>query len=162
MNQGPVSIIITIALVALVVWRNSRPQRVTMARFWIAPVILVLLSGFLIYQTLVIAADQGALLAGVVIVGLALGVPLGVARGHHSQVRLTDTPGVFYIDPSMIVMLIWAGAFAVRYGIRFFLPNSGALGLVVGDGFLAFAIASVIAARIMIFRKYEAMRAQAA
>lgn len=161
--QGSIlNVITTIAVVALLVWRNSRPQKVTVARFWLAPALLVVITGFMVYSTFAVARDQLALAGVSLVVGALLGIPLGIVRGHHSAVRLTDQPGVFYIDPSLIVMMIWLAAFAVRFGLRFILPNAGTAALAVSDGFVVFAIASVLAARVMIFQKYQALRAQAA
>jgi hypothetical protein len=56
------------------------------------------------------------------------------------------------------VMLIWLGAFGIRYAIRIFLPTAGDLTLGVSDGLLVFALTSVIVARIVIFRKYLTLK----
>ncbi len=158
-HLNPTNIVLTLMVLALVVYRNSRPQRMTVGRFWIFPGIVILMTAFLMYST--IATVPGVVMAGAIasLIGLALGIPLGIARGHHSQVRLGDTPGTFVVDPSIVVMVIWLGAFAVRFIVRMYVPNAGPLFLGVTDGLVVFAVASVVTARIVIFRKYQALLA---
>ena len=154
----PTNVAITLAVLALVVYRNSRPQRMTVARFWILPGIVVLMTAFLMWSTLA-ASVPGVLVAGLIasVVGVALGIPVGIARGHHSNVKLGTSPGTFIVEPSIVVMLIWIGAFAVRYAVRLLLPNAGAMTLAATDGLVLFAVTSVLVARIVIFRKYLAL-----
>jgi hypothetical protein len=146
----------TVLILALVVYRNSRPQTMTAGRFWIFPGIVVVLTIWLMWVTLA-APVPGVAVAGAIAsaIGLVLGIPLGIARGHHSKVRLGDRPGTFVIDPSMVVMAIWLGAFVARYAVRMYLPNAGPMALGATDGLLIFAIASVITSRVVIFRKYQ-------
>jgi hypothetical protein len=149
-----------LAVVGLVVYRNSRPQKMTVGAFWIFPVLVVVLTGWLMWTTLAIHVP-GVFLAGGIasIVGLALGIPLGIARGHHSNVRLGERPGTFVVDPSIVVMLIWLGAFALRFIVRMYLPTAGPGLLATTDGLVVFAVASLVTARIIIFRKYQALAA---
>jgi hypothetical protein len=159
---NPMNAIITVAVLALVIFRNSRPQKMTEGRFWILPVVIVLVTGFGIYATLSAPIPGLFAAAGIAsLIGLVLGIPLGIARGHHSQVRLGDTPGTFIVDPSLVVMLIWLGAFALRFVVRLYLPNAGAMALGATDGLIVFAIAWVLTARIVVFRKYLALAAAA-
>jgi len=153
------TLIFTLLILVLIVYRNSRPQKMTISRFWIMPVLIVFLTGYVIWATL--AVGHGDLIAGVVagLIGIALGIPLGLARGHHSKVRLGEQPGTLYVDPSLVVTLIWLGAFAVRYAVRTFIPTAGPVALGATDGLLLFAVTSVLVSRIVIFRKYEALRA---
>lgn len=146
-------------VLGLVIYRNSRPQVMNEVRFWVAPVLVVLLTGFMFYGAY--ETTPGAMTFALIAsaVGLVLGIPLGIARGHHSQVRLHDKDGHFIVDPSLVVMLIWLGAFGVRFAIRAFLPHAGDLTTGISDGLVVFAVASVIVARIVIFRKYLALKA---
>lgn len=150
------TLIPTLLILALVVYRNSRPQRMTVGRFWIFPGIVVILTAWLMWSTLAAPVPGIALAAGIACaIGLVLGIPLGIARGHHSQVRLGETPGTFIVDPSIVVMLIWLGAFAVRFIVRLYLPNAGPVALGATDGLVLFAVTSVLTARIVIFGKYR-------
>jgi hypothetical protein len=149
-------------VVGLVIYRNSRPQTMNEVRFWIPPLLIILLTGFMFFGT--VEVTPGAMTYALVasLVGIVLGVPLGIARGHHSQVRLADKQGHFIVDPSLIVLLIWLGAFGARFAIRYFMPGAGDLTTGVSDGLVVFAVASVITARVVIFRKYLNMKAEAA
>ncbi len=148
----------TLLVLALVIYRTSRPQTMTAGRFWLWPGIVVVLTAWLMWVTLAAPVPGVAVAAGIAsAIGLVLGVPLGIARGHHSQVRLGTRPGTFVIDPSIVVMLIWVGAFIARFAVRMYLPNAGSVALGATDGLIVFAIASVITSRIVIFRKYQAL-----
>ena len=159
---NPATVFSTLAVLALVVFRNSRPQKMTVGRFWISPALYVVITGVLMWATLA-EPIPGLVVAGLIAsaIGLVLGIPLGIARGHHSQVRLGETPGTFIVDPSIVVMLIWLGAFAVRFAVRMYLPNAGPFAIGATDGLIVFAIASVVTARVVIFRKYQALAAAA-
>ena len=159
MNQQQVIQGISILLVlGLVIYRNSRPQVMNEVRFWFPVAIFALLTAFMFYG--ITRTEPTALTYALIAsaVGVVLGIPLGIARGHHSQVRLHDKQGHFIVDPSLIVMLIWLGAFGLRYAIRLFLPTAGDVTLGVSDGLLVFAITSVIVARIVIFKKYLSLK----
>ncbi len=150
-----------VLVMGLVIYRNSRPQTMNEVRFWIPPALVILMTAFMFYGSY--EMTPGALTYALVasVVGIVLGIPLGIARGHHSQVRLHDKDGHFIVDPSLVVMLIWLGAFGVRFGIRYFMPHAGDLTAGVSDGLVVFAVASVITARIIIFRKYLGLKAAA-
>ena len=159
MSQQQIIQGISVLLVlGLVIYRNSRPQVMNEVRFWFPVAIFAFLTAFMFYGITKTepSAMTHALIASAV--GIVLGIPLGIARGHHSQVRLHDKQGHFIVDPSLVVMLIWLGAFGLRYAIRLFLPTAGDATLGVSDGLLVFAITSVIVARIVIFRKYIALK----
>jgi hypothetical protein len=152
------TVIVVIVAVALIVLRNSRPRKMSVMRLWIAPAIFVLLTGFVLWTSLIAAPGNFWLGALASAIGIVAGIPLGFARGHHSDVRLGDKPGTIVLHPSLVVMLIWLAAFAVRYGLRSVLPNAGPAALAISDGFLLFAVSSIVTANVMIFRKYEALR----
>lgn len=151
-----------VLVMALVIYRNSRPQVMNEVRFWIPTVLIVLMTALMFYGTyqMTPSAVTYGLIAS--LVGVALGVPLGMARGHHSQVRLHDKEGHFIVDPSLVVMLIWLVAFGLRFAIRYFMPTAGDLTTGVSDGLVVFAVASVVTARIVIFRKYLMLKNAAA
>jgi ABC-type antimicrobial peptide transport system permease subunit len=142
-----------------VIFRNSRSQKLTVSRFWILPLIVLALTALGLWST--VAVEHADLVATIVsvVIGIALGVPLGIARGHHSKVRLGETPGTLYVDPSLMVTLIWLAAFVLKYVVNTFLPNAGPIAVAATDGFLLFGVTSILVARLVIFRKYEALRA---
>lgn len=156
------SVLVTIGVLVLIVLRNNRPRRMSVIALWIMPAILTALSLFVIWGTAM--AMPAGIGAGIVacLIGLVAGIPLGYARGLHSDVRLGERPGTFVLHPSVIVMLIWVGAFGLRYALRLMIPNAGPLTFAATDGLLVFAVSSYIVANVMIFRKYQALRSAAA
>ena len=158
-SSATANVIVLIIVAALVVFRNMRPQKMTVSRFWVFPIIIVVLTGFVFWTS--VQTAPGSLWDTVIaaIVGLLVGIPFGMARGHHSQVKLSEQPGVFFIQPSAIVMIVWLIAFIVKFGVRAYLPQAGPIAVAATDGFLFFAIVSVAVSRYMIFQKYEALAA---
>ncbi len=157
-----ISVVTVLAALAIVVFRNARPRTISVARLWIVPAILVILSAFVVWASVAgpsVATWQSILACAI---GVVAGIPLGYARGYHSDVRLGDRPRTMVLHPSLVVMLIWLAAFAVRFGLRAFLPGAGATALALSDGFLLFAVSSVVTANVVIFRKYEALANRAA
>lgn len=148
-------------MAAFIVFRNMRPQKLNMSRLWVLPGMLVLLSAFVIFGGTYAEYANGLdappvwelILA--VATGIVLGIPLGLARGHASKVRLSEQKGILIVDPSIVVMIIWLAAFAVKYGLKSILPNAGPGLIVVSDGFLAFAVASVVTVRYVLFQKFK-------
>ncbi|MDQ2680696.1 MAG: DUF1453 family protein [Candidatus Eremiobacteraeota bacterium] len=148
-------------LIVIVVWRNARPQTMTVSRLWIMPAFMVLVTAFLIVGTV---AQHAAiwLLAIALVIGIIAGVPVGLARGHHSRVRHADKSGRIVVEPSVVTMVIWLAAFGLKYAVKYFAPHAGPGVLVFSDGFIAFAVASVVAARYVIFKKFKALEAPVA
>jgi hypothetical protein len=77
-------------------------------------------------------------------------------RGRHTDVRLTDRPGVMYLGASWASGLIFAAAFGFRFVVRMVMPHRGALSSVISDALLAFALAYICTSYLAIYRKYEA------
>jgi len=151
-----------ILVIGLVIYRNSRPQTMNEVRFWFPVVLVILLTAFMFFGTAEMTPGALMYALSASAAGVILGIPLGIARGHHSQVRLHEKDGHFIVDPSLVVMLIWLGALGARYAVRYFLPHAGNLTAGISDGLVVFAVTSVITSRIVIFRKYLALKAQLA
>ena len=159
MQRPELYTLISFLIVAVViVFRFTRPMRLTASRLWIAPAILVALTAFVIWGSVEAHASASAIGIAVVL-GAAFGVPFGLLRGRHSRVRKTENPKVLLVEPSLIPFLIWLLAFGLRFAIRTFLPRAGPGTMAASDGFLAFAVASVIAARYVIAEKFKALHA---
>jgi hypothetical protein len=140
--------------------RMLRPQRISVTRMWVSPIVLCALTAWVIYaNNLMNPAPPFEIALGLLIGGIA-GVPFGILRGMHTDVRPTDRPGVMYLGSSWVTLIIFAAAFGLRYAIRLMLPQHGSLTGTVGDGLLAFAIVFIGASYVVIFRKYEALAQQ--
>lgn len=128
---------------------------------WVAPIILTALVAWVIYANNAYNLNPAPPLEIAVglFAGALAGIPFGILRGMHTDVRPTDRRGVMYLGSSWITVAIFAVAFGLRYAIRMLMPQHGTLSATVGDALLAFAIAFVVASYIVIFRKYERMTA---
>ncbi len=124
---------------------------------WITPILLCVLTAWVIYANELLNPAPPAEIALGLIVGAVAGIPFGILRGMHTDVRPTDRPGVMYLGSSWITLAIFAGAFALRYGARMLMPHRGSLAATIGDALLAFAIAFIATSYVVIFRKYEAL-----
>jgi hypothetical protein len=145
-----------VIVLVLVIVRTIRPQRISVTRLWLSPLILCGIAAFSIYETEMLNPAPVWEIAVGLIVGAAAGIPFGMLRGYHTDVRPTDRPGVMYLGSSWAASLIFVGAFGLRFGIRTLMPHRGSLATVVGDGLLAFAIAYIATSYLAIYRKYQA------
>lgn len=149
-------LIVLLIVAALLAVRLIRPQRISVTRMWITPIVLCFLTGWVIYVNEMVNPSPPLEIALTLVVGAIAGIPFGILRGIHTDVRPTDRPGVMYLGSSWITVLILAVAFGLRYGIRMLMPQHGSLTGAIGDGLLAFAIAFIVTSYLVIFRKYEA------
>ena len=151
------NLLILAVILALVLYRSSRPQRISVTRMWIFAGILIALAILLLYESVVLFSPPLWELAAAVVLGLIAGIPLGLLRGHHTQVSATDRHGVMQLGPSWQTAAIYIGAFGARYLIRYVLPPTSSIGNVVGDGLLFFAIGIIAATYFAVYQKYEAL-----
>jgi Protein of unknown function (DUF1453) len=147
-----VPLVIVVAVLAL---RLVRPQRISVTRMWVSPILFCALSAWAIYATQRLNPAPPFEIALGLVVGGAAGVPFGILRGLHTDVRPTDRPGVMYLGSSWATIVIFAAAFALRYGARTLMPHRGSVASIVGDAALAFAISFIATSYISIYRKYE-------
>jgi hypothetical protein len=132
-----------------------RPQRISVTRMWISPIILCALTAWVIYLNNMLNPAPPLEIALGLVIGAIAGLPFGILRGMHTDVRPTDRRGVMYLGSSWVTLIIFAAAFGLRYVIRLFIPRHGSLTATIGDGLLAFAITFIGASYVVIFRKYE-------
>lgn len=156
--RSEITTVIWIAIVAAIVYfRLLRPVRLRASRLWIGPALLILLGVFVAWGSYEENASAAAIAIAIAI-GLALGIPFGVLRGRHTRVRSTSNPRVLIVEPSVIPLAIWFVAFAGRAILRLFLPHAGPAALAASDGFLAFAVASLIGARLVIAQRFKELQ----
>jgi hypothetical protein len=143
-----------IVVVVLAV-RMVRPQRISVTRMWVSPIILCVLTAWVIYANNMLNPAPPLEVALGLVLGGIVGLPFGVLRGVHTDVRPTDRPGVMYLGSSWVTIVIFAAAFGLRYVVRMMIPLRGSLTATIGDALLAFAIVFIAASYFVIFRKYE-------
>jgi hypothetical protein len=144
-----------LVVAGILVWRFMRPQRISVTRMWIQPIVLVALAGWAIYASEQLNPAPGWEIAAGLAIGAIAGVPFGILRGMHTDVRPTERPGVMYLGSSWATIAIFIAAFALRTVIRVTMPNHGSLSSVIGDGLLAFAIVFIATSYIVIVGKYR-------
>jgi hypothetical protein len=138
-----------------------RPQKISVTRMWVTPIVLCGLTAWVIYANSVINPAPPLEIALGLAIGAICGVPFGILRGIHTDVRPTERAGVMYLGSSWITVLIFLVAFGLRSGIRELMPHRGSLSATIGDGLLAFAIVFIATSYFVIFRKYERLAHQA-
>lgn len=152
------TLIYLVVVAAVIVFRFMRPIRMHASRLWLSPAIFVLLTFFLIWSSLE-AHGSPVGIAISYIIGLALGVPFGLLRGRHTDVRKTEDPKVLVVAPAIAPLLIYLVAFVARFVLRAYLPQAGPEALEASDGLLAFAVGSIIASRYVIAQKFRELHA---
>jgi hypothetical protein len=149
-----------VVVVMLLLVRSRRPQQMTVARLWVWPAVLVPLLGVAIYATQSVDPAPVWEIVVTLVVGTIVGLPFGTLRGHHTRVRFSERPGVFYLDSSLVTMLVVIAAFALRYVVRSLAPPGQSLAAVLGDGSLGFAFGFIVASYATIYRKYQMLVAE--
>ena len=138
-QQPPLSttLLIYAVAIAIFVWRMSRPQRTTVFGLWFRPVLLLLITAFVVYS------------------------------GTFAQIMLGQMPappweigGVMYVHSSPAIVIVWLVAFLGRAALRLLLPGAQGSANVIGDGLLAFAVAALITSCFMIYTKYRGLTQQ--
>ncbi|MGA3038466.1 MAG: hypothetical protein ABSE64_13390 [Vulcanimicrobiaceae bacterium] len=158
-HGGTISAAIYVLIIGAVVYfRLLRPVRLRASRLWVGPIILVFVTGLLIWESY-----EGhvtlPVIAGAVVLGFVLGFPVGLLRGRHTKVQPTGQPGVLIVQPAIIPLAIWGIAFLARFAVRYFLPHAGTAALASTDGAIAFALGSIIGARYVIAQRFRELAA---
>lgn len=155
------SALIYVVVIALVVWRMMRPMRVSVARIWVRPIILVAFTGLAVWGEQQMSPAPLWEVAAILFAGALLGVPLGFLRGRHSEVKATDRPGIYYVHSSPFIVFVWLGAFVARAAIRYALPGAAHGVTIWSIGLLAFATAAIFASAVIVHRKLQLAMQQA-
>jgi hypothetical protein len=151
------NLLILAVILALVLYRSARPQRTSVTRMWIYAGILIAVAAISLYGSLVLFHPPIWEMAAAIVLGLVAGIPVGLLRGHHTQVSATDRHGVMQLGPSWQTAAIYIAAFGARFAIRALLPPTSTIGNVVGDGLVFFAIGIIGATYYAVYQKYEAL-----
>lgn len=154
-QQTSFSLLIYVVVIALFVWRMMRPTRVSFARIWVRPALLVLFCALAVFSEQHSSPASPMLLGAVLAAGAAVGVPLGILRGRHSEVRATDRPGIYYVHASPFITIVWLLAFVARAGIRYFIPGAGQGATIWTIGLLSFATAAIVASAFIVHDKLQ-------
>ena len=135
--------LIYVVVIALFVWRMMRPARVSAARIWSRPIILVVITIAVIWAEQYASPSPVWQVAAVTLAGALAGVPLGIVRGRHSEVRGTERPGVYYVHSSPLVVVVWLAALLARAAIRYTMPAASHTATIWTFGLLGFATSAI-------------------
>ena len=147
---------IYVVIAGIVLFRYTRPMKMSIARLFIAPVVFLALTVVSIWASQELNPAPAWAIAAAVVLGVVFGVPLGIGMSAHRIVRRTEKPHIMYVEPSWVTAVIWIGAFILRAVIRLLLPP-GLVATVVGDGLVLFGISAIVASYFVIYRKFRAL-----
>ena len=147
---------IYVVIAGIVLFRYTRPMKMSIARLFIAPVVFLALTVVSIWASQQLNPAPAWAIAAAVVLGVVFGVPLGIGMSAHRIVRRTEKPHIMYVEPSWVTAVIWIGAFILRAVIRLLLPP-GLVATVVGDGLVLFGISAIVASYFVIYRKFRAL-----
>ncbi len=137
-----------------------RPMRVSVARIWIRPAMLVVFTALAVWGEQFSSPAPAWQIAAVLAVGAVIGIPLGVLRGRHSEVKGTERPGVYYVHSSPFITIVWLLAFVLRAAIRYVVPGASNGVTVWTIGILGFATAAILVSAFIVHQKLQAVMQQ--
>ena len=156
----PFTYVVLFIAIALFIYRNVRPQKLTLVRLWMLPAFLIFITVTSVGLTSFVetpgfTAPSPLMVTLAVLVGLGAGIPLGLSRGRASQVRLGDTKGTMIVEPSLVFAAIWLGAFAVRFGLRLLVPAASPAYFALSDASIVFAASAIVSMRYILYKKFK-------
>jgi hypothetical protein len=157
-GQFGMTALIYVVVIALFVWRMMRPSRVSVARIWTRPAILVLFTALALWGEQRVAPVPAWEVAAMLLAGTVAGIPLGILRGRHSIVKPTGTAGVYVVQSSPLIVLIWLAAFIARAAIRYAIPGANHGMTIWSIALLAFATAAIAASAFIVHGKLAAAK----
>lgn len=152
-HQSAATVLIYAVLLAVVVWRMMRPTRVSAVRIWIRPALLLVLTGMAIWGESVMGHLPVWEVSAYALGGAVLGVPLGVLRGKHSDVRATEHAGVYYVHSSPLIVVVWVAALLARAVVRVLLPSAGGGVSLLSMLLLGFAASAIVVSAFLVYGK---------
>lgn len=156
------SLVIAVAFGVLLIYRYTRPMRISVSRMWFGPVIFLAITALAVWgeEQSPLMSTPPATIALALAAGFIAGVPFGILRGMHTTVKATDRPGVMYLGPSWIVAAIWLGAYLIRVVLRIAFFGT-AFAVPLGDGLLMLAIGMLVTSYFVIYKKYRGLEHEA-
>ena len=153
-------VVMIVVVLGLRLLSMSRPQPLSSARMWIAPVVLAVLG-----VTVLVAMPMSPLGWGLSLVTLAIGAALGWRNGKMIRIWRDETTGEPMQQASPVAMLFVLIVIGLRYVVRAYFGVHGGddpetmdpRALIATDALLTFAIGLVIATRTELFLRMRAV-----
>ena len=115
---------ILVLIVGRFLLRELRERKLKLNQIFVLPAILGVLALFLTVSTAGLFPQTRVLMAGETFITLGVGLGVGLAVAHFTNVRLGDTPGSVMVLGNAKTIAIWLGALALRFAVRFAIPPS--------------------------------------
>jgi hypothetical protein len=139
--------LVPLLVVALLLRRSLRAQKLNPNRMWIRPVIFTVLA----ITALAAGPVPGLLVIAAYVLAAAVGAGLGYLRAHHQKLSIDPQTGAISSQATIVGTLIIFGLFIVRIGVKVAFPQVAAGSHVRGEvaqvtnGLLIFMVAMLIA-----------------
>lgn len=121
-----ITVVVLAAVISLVIKQQLKTQTVVSPRYWIAPVIIGVVSCS--HLSTVMANSAGDLLA--LLAAISFGGIVGIIRGSIDKIELNTTKKrslkVYGSTPGLV---LWLAFLAISLGIRFLLSGTGSDGV---------------------------------
>ena len=158
--QGQIITYVVIAIVVvLAIRRNMRTRRVRVETLWVFPLILMAVAAA------VLSAEPRPEYPTVIGMGAAFiaGGCVGWQRGRFTRINLDPATHTLMSQASPIGLMILAGLFVVRIGLRGYVAQTGDphLTILVTDGLLLFAVGMIALQRVEMWLRCRKMLAEA-
>ncbi|MBZ4320406.1 DUF1453 domain-containing protein [Streptomyces huiliensis] len=140
--SGVIDAGVIVAVVALVVVQQFRPQKVLSAgrKWWAVPAVLVVVAA---REPGMVDAGHRAMSVGLLVAGVAAGLATGAAWAWTTRIW-TDASGAVWAQGTKAAVAIWAGGLVLRLG----LSGIGALtGVHQGTSATLLTLAAMLLAR---------------
>jgi len=157
--------LIPLLLIAFVVRRNLRPQRLRVERLWLMPVVLFVI----VALTFEKGIPTSPLVLSVLVVALALGALAGWYRGRLTHITVDPVTHDLTSKASPWGVVLIAVVFIARMAMRvYFEQGDGAAGghlsdtaTAAADGLLAFSLGLICAQRLELWMRAQRLLSEA-
>jgi lysylphosphatidylglycerol synthetase-like protein (DUF2156 family) len=150
MPNSLIPYLIAVFVLAMVVRRSLRGQRLKVDRLWVIPLLLVLAAVMTIAQA---PPTDPAMILGLALAAL-VGAAVGWQRGRLTRINLDPATGILTSQASPAAVILIVTLFAVRFGLKMWLSQGNAQNThsaqAVGatDALLLFGVGMIAVARI--------------
>ncbi len=127
MNNGEISSLASLVVVALVARRELRASTRIAGRLWIRPAILTGITLLLAASAIAAAPHRLILLLAWIAAGLAVGIGAGYALLRFTTIRPAERPDAVIVQGSLATVGVWIVVLALRVGARFLFGMSSPL-----------------------------------
>lgn len=150
--QQLIPLAIGMAVLGVVVLRNSRGRRLRLEWMWVLPLLITLLTVGVLWRGLSTGMHVGPVSALAWAASLAAGCAIGWWRGSLMTITVDPETETLTSRASLVGLLLIGGVFLSRYALRIWLDaHPGTLGMsayIISDAFLLFAAGLIVTQRL--------------